>query len=163
MLVHAQRQRGIALVVSLLFLLMVTLISIAAARNSSFGLRMAGNMQDAYDSFQAAEAGVYAVLGLAGTGNEPFRGVDVASPFTGIATGDHPLRNLRDGAASVDAAVFVVATARTCPRPPGEGGGSSVGLLDCDYYRITAEHDVENKARSRMELGVVKTVIGSQG
>ena len=161
--VFVQKQRGVALVVSLLFLLMVTLISIAAARNSAFGLRMAGNMQDAYDSFQAAEAGIYAVLGLAGTGNEPLRRADVAAPFAGIAADDHPLRNLRDGAASVDTAVFVVATERSCPRPPDEGGGSSVGLLDCDFYRITAEHDVENKARSRMELGVVKTVIGSSG
>lgn len=163
MVLCRQRQRGIALVVSLLFLLMVTLISIAAARNSSFGLRMAGNMQDAYDSFQAAEAGVYAVLGLAGTGNEPFRRVDVATPFAGISAADHPLQHLRDGAVSVNVAVFLMATDRTCPRPPDERDGSSVGLLDCDYYRITAEHDVENKARSRMELGVVKTVIGSQG
>ncbi|MEQ9463361.1 MAG: hypothetical protein RJQ10_06845, partial [Haliea sp.] len=113
--------------------------------------------------FQATEAGIYAALGLAGTGNDPFRRVDVPLPFAGIGDDDHPLRNLRDGAASVDVDVTLVAIDRTCPRPPAEGGGNSVGLLDCDYYRIRAEHDVENKARSRMELGVVKTVIGSQG
>ncbi|HCD56765.1 MAG TPA: pilus assembly protein PilX, partial [Halieaceae bacterium] len=50
-------ERGVALAVSLLFLLVVTIVSITAATNSSVGLRMAGNLQDNYESFQAAEAG----------------------------------------------------------------------------------------------------------
>jgi hypothetical protein len=38
---------------------------------------------------------------------------------------------------------------------------SSVGLFDCDYYRIAAEHEVPKEARTKVELGVVKTIIGS--
>ena len=57
-------QRGVALAVSLLFLLVVTIVSITAATNSSMGLRMAGNLQDNFESFQAAEAGVYGADGI---------------------------------------------------------------------------------------------------
>ena len=60
-------ERGVALVVALLFLLVVTIISVVAANNSSLGLKMAANMQDSYTSFQAAEAGAVAVLALADT------------------------------------------------------------------------------------------------
>ncbi|MEQ9394772.1 PilX N-terminal domain-containing pilus assembly protein [Haliea sp.] len=157
-------QRGVALVVSLLFLLVVTIVSITAATNSSLGLRMAGNLQDNYESFQAAEAGIYGALALAGTAEDPFLRVDDATPFAGLnATTTHPLRSLRDGVGAVDVRVTVVALSRDCPRPPGEEGGSSIGIFDCDFYRVRSEHDVAGKARSRIELGVVKTVVGEAG
>lgn len=157
-------QAGVALVVALLFLLVVTIVSITAATNSSLGLRMAGNLQDNYESFQAAEAGVYGALALAGTGEDPFLRIDDDAPFAGLNTEtEHPLRVLRDGVGSVDVRVRVVALARDCPRPPTEGGGSSVGVFDCDYYRVASEHSVVGKARSRVELGVVKTVVGEDG
>ena len=39
--------------------------------------------------------------------------------------------------------------------------GPGVGLFDCDYYSITSEHEVPREARTKVELGVVKTIIGS--
>ena len=50
----------------LLFLLVVTIIAVTAANNSTLGLKMSASMQDSYRSFQSAEAGLDAVLGLAG-------------------------------------------------------------------------------------------------
>ena len=155
-------QRGVALVTALLFLLVVTVIAVTAANNSSLGLKMSASMQDAYRSFHAAEAGVYAALGLAGGSQDPFRREDVVlEPFADV--GIHPLRNLADDpdAAPIDVDVFLVAIQRPCPRPPNNRGGSSVGVVDCDYYRVESEHDVPGRARTRVELGVVKTVIGS--
>jgi hypothetical protein len=153
------RQQGVALVVALLFLLVVTVISVIAASNSAIGLKMSGNLQDAYSSFQSAEAGVMAVMSLAGTANDPFNGLDTPDPFaTFDPDTNHPLRGLNDGAQSVDARVFLTTPATTCPR---NAVGSSVGLFDCDYYRVAAEHDVPKKARTKVELGVVKTIIGS--
>jgi len=157
-------ERGIALATSLLFLLVVTVISVVAANNSTMGLKMSANMQDAYRSFQAAEAGVYAVLGLAGTAEDPFVRQDVvAEPFADMEE-NHPLRNLADDPddVPVDVDVFMVAIDRTCPRAPVGAGGTSVGILDCDYYRVESEHDDPGSARTRVELGVVKTVIGSR-
>ena len=151
------RQKGVALVVALLFLLVVTVISVIAASNSTIGLKMSANMQDAYASFQSAEAGIFAVLSLAGTANDPFDGDDTSAPFAAFSSGTHPLRGLADGASSVDADVFLTTAATACPR---NAVGSSVGLFDCDYYRITAEHEVPKEARTKVELGVVKTIIG---
>jgi len=152
------RQRGVALVVALLFLLVVTVISVIAASNSSMGLKMSANLQDSLSSFQSAEAGIIAVLSLAGTDNDPFDGNDTAEPFAAFSESDHPLRNLNDGADSVDADVFLTTAATTCPRSEA---GSSVNQFSCEHYRITAEHEVSRQARTRVELGVVNTIIGS--
>ena len=152
-------QRGVALVVALLFLLVVTIISVIAASNSTLGLKMSANLQDSYSSFQSAEAGIIAVLSLAGTANDPFDGGDTPDPFAAFDPNtDHPLRDLRDGPGSVDAEVFLTTAGTACPR---SAAAFSVGLLDCDYYRITSEHEVPREARTRVELGVAKTIIGS--
>jgi len=88
-------QRGVALVVALLFLLVVTVISVIAASNSTIGLKMSANLQDSYASFQSAEAGIIAVLSLAGTANDPFDGDDTPDPFAAFDPAvDHPLRGL---------------------------------------------------------------------
>jgi type IV pilus assembly protein PilX len=159
----SQQQNGVALVVSLLFLLVVTIISITAATNSSQGLKMASNMQDSYNSFQSAEAGIFAALSLVASANDPFARQSVVDPFDGMSSSENPLRDLRDGAGSVTTRVFLEATGGPCPRPPGESGGSSIGTFDCDYYRIESEHDVAGRARTKVELGIVKTVIGVDG
>ena len=151
-------QRGVALVVALLFLLVVTIISVVAASNSALGLKMAANMQDSYASFQSAEAGVIGVLALAETDQDPFTGGDVPAPFAGFDAAEHPLRNVFGGPASVDAEVFLTNSRMACPRG---GEASSVGLFECDYYRVSSQHAVPRKARTSVQLGVVKTTIGS--
>ncbi|MEM6581880.1 MAG: pilus assembly PilX N-terminal domain-containing protein [Pseudomonadota bacterium] len=158
---NLSQQRGVALVTALLFLLVVTVIAVTAANNSALGLKMSASMQDAYRSFQSAESGIYAALGLAGSPQDPFmRQPIVTEPFQGVAT--HPLRNQATDPndVPVDVDVVLIAIQRECPRPPTERGGSSAGTFDCDFYRITSEHDEPGQARSRVELGVVKTVIG---
>ncbi|MEM8560630.1 MAG: pilus assembly PilX N-terminal domain-containing protein [Pseudomonadota bacterium] len=159
--INRSPQRGVALVTALLFLLVVTVIAVTAANNSALGLKMSASMQDAYGSFQSAESGIYAALGLAGSPQDPFRRQPVVNdPFQGMGT--HPFRNQAADPNDVPVAVDVVliSAQRTCPRPPSERGGSSAGVFACDFYRVTSEHDEPGRARSRVELGVVKTVIG---
>lgn len=156
------RQSGVALATGLLFLLVVTVIAVTAANNSALGLKMSASMQDSYRSFQSAEAGLYAALGLAGTAQDPFRRQNlVAEPFQGVT--NHPFRNQAadPNDVPVDVDVYLIATERACPRPPTSRGGSSVSVFDCDYYRIQSEHSESGRARTQIELGVVKTVIGS--
>ncbi len=158
---YRKQHTGVALVVSLLFLLVITVISLIAASNSSMGLKMSANMADASASFQSAEAGVIAVLAMAKTAaNDPFKGEDNDAPFDNFATesDDHPLSNLNDGAGSVDVKVIMTNAATACPRSPA---GTSVGVIDCDYYRIESEHDVPRKARTQVTLGAVKEIISS--
>lgn len=50
------RQQGIALIVALIFLAVLTILGVTIARNSSMEERMAGNTRDRDLAFQAAEA-----------------------------------------------------------------------------------------------------------
>lgn len=61
---HAQR--GAALVVGMLLLLVLTLLAISGMNTASLELAMAGNMQYHENAFQAAEAGVEQALVLGG-------------------------------------------------------------------------------------------------
>lgn len=167
---RSTRQSGVVLVTGLLFLLVVTIIAVTAANNSTLGLKMSASMQDSYRSFQSAEAGLYAALGLAGTDHDPFQRQDIiAEPFlelTDLEGGmNHPFRNQAadPNDVPVDVNVLLIATERDCPRPPAASGGSSVPVFDCDYYRIESEHAELGRARTRVQLGVVKTVIGRSG
>jgi type IV pilus assembly protein PilX len=158
---YRQRHTGVALVVSLLFLLVVTVISLIAASNSSIGLKMSTNMADASESFQSAEAGVIAVLAMArDAANDPFQGKDSANPFANFdpETTTHPLSNLNDGANNTKVTLSITNAGAACPRSVT---GSSVGLFNCDYYRIESKHEVERKARTKVTLGAVKTLVGS--
>lgn len=148
-------QGGVALAISLILLTVLTLISIYAASTGGLELRMARNMQDSVDSFHAAEAGVAAVLGLVNTGSDPFDGDDDTDPLGGVSP--NPLDQLNDGAASVDTNVLSVLRDAACPRTRK---GFSVDLVVCDYYRVESSHTTP-EARSKVDQGVAKSVIGS--
>ena len=155
-------QRGIALVVSLLFLLVVTIISVTAARNSTISLKMASNMQDQSNSLQSSEAGLFGTLALATTADSPFPAAaittDSVNPFP---AGVNPLNNLNEQG-SVTAGVRRTAVEQECPRPRAGRGGFSAGVesrFACDFYRIDSEHDVTRRARTKASLGVVKMVL----
>jgi len=158
---NRKQHTGVALVVSLLFLLVVTVISLIAASNSSMSLKMSANLADASESFQSAEAGVIAVLAMAKDSvTDPFKGEDNDTPFASFdPNGDsHPLSNINDGAGSVNVKVIMTNAATACPR---SSAGTSVGVIDCDYYRVESEHEVAKKARTQITLGAVKEIIGS--
>lgn len=58
--IHAQRQRGVALIVALVLLLVATLIGLAASRGTMLQEKMSGNTFDRSLSFQRAESGLRA-------------------------------------------------------------------------------------------------------
>ena len=100
--IHATyRQRGVALATALILLAVITVLSIFGAATGALDLRVSGNMQAAFDSFEQAEAGVAAVVTLSATGPDPFTGVDDLDPMTGVS--GSPLGNLNDGSAPVRA------------------------------------------------------------
>ena len=69
----------------LLFLLVVTIIAVTAANNSTLGLKMSASMQDSYRSFQSAEAGHLCRAGACGHALDPFRRQDdTADPLQGL-------------------------------------------------------------------------------
>lgn len=70
-----QRQQGVALVMSMAFLLILTLIGITAMNTSALEERMTGNMVDKNYALQAAEsallAGEFMIIGLGGVPSWP--------------------------------------------------------------------------------------------
>ncbi|MFK7975907.1 MAG: PilX N-terminal domain-containing pilus assembly protein [Halioglobus sp.] len=152
-----QSQRGVALVVSLIFLLIITVISVIAATNSKLGLSMASNLQDGYDSFQAAEAGVMAAIATTGTADNKFTGVDeLEDVFDEFADDEGPLGHLNDGNSNVTVDVILTKFSDVCPRMED---GSSVELFDCEYYRVDGMHDVAKKATTEVSQGVIRTTV----
>ena len=60
------RQRGAALVIGLLLLMILSTLAISGMSTSTLEMRIAGNAQDAQDAFQAAETGVDRALNAPG-------------------------------------------------------------------------------------------------
>lgn len=60
-----RRQRGVTLVVGLIFLLVMSLLAVSAIRFSSVNLRIAGNVQVQAEAMAAAEQAIEQVLGSA--------------------------------------------------------------------------------------------------
>lgn len=154
MAVRVEPQQGVALAATLILLTAITLISLYAASSGALGLHMAKNMQDSFDAFQSAEAGVAAVVSLARVGANPFDGDDDGEP---LADDAELLDQLNDGAASVSASVRLKLRAAVCPRAEI---ASSTDLIACDHYRVEAEQQ-SNDARATVAQGVVKSVIGN--
>ena len=148
------RQSGVALVTGLLFLLVVTIIAITAANNSTLGLKMSASMQDSYRSFQSAEAGIDAVLGLGVTPLNPFeKRIDTADPLQGLTdfegSMNHPFRNQAADPSTVpiDVDVGFRRTGRCRLADYSD-------LFNCNYYRIKSEHVEPGRARTQIQLGV---------
>lgn len=57
-LINSTSQRGAALITGLIFLVVLTLISLSAIKSTSLEERMAGNARDQDIAFEAAEAGI---------------------------------------------------------------------------------------------------------
>jgi len=165
------RQEGMTLVMALLFLLILTMLSIFAASNSSLELKMAGNMQDSYSSFQSAEAGAIATMALSGTTIDPF--VSLSANATDFIDGnhsyledpfinwvdsaeDHPLNGVSGTPAALEVSLRLTTKASICPRAIA---GYSTDLLNCDYYDIASKHSEAHKASTEVHLGVVKAFI----
>ncbi|MEX0731360.1 MAG: PilX N-terminal domain-containing pilus assembly protein [Aquisalimonadaceae bacterium] len=153
-------QRGVALVLSLVILLVLTLISVTAMRGSILEERMAGGLQDHNRAFQAAEAalrdaerylqsatldpfdnnnGLYAL----NAANRPAWATPVSAAATdgGVIT----YANSRPGAGSQAPAIPGVAAQpqyliEVFPPVPSPGGSLEAGvpLDDLEQYRVTA-------------------------
>jgi len=65
---HAPRQRGIVLVVGLVFLLVLTIIGVTALRTTALEERMAGNLQQQTIAFQDAESRVAELINTLNAG-----------------------------------------------------------------------------------------------
>ncbi|MDZ7781684.1 MAG: pilus assembly PilX N-terminal domain-containing protein [Halioglobus sp.] len=158
------KQQGVALVVALLFLVIVTLLAVTAARDSSFSLKMSGNMQDRYAAINAADEAAFAagrddpylndpvLTSIAGPTDPPI------DPFAGVT--DDPLDNVADPDA-IEVTMRSLNCNRVCPPSSGAAEDTfSSGINDpaapsCDRYHLDAQYDRPQRARTRVSVGFV--------
>lgn len=144
---HAStHQRGAALIVSLVFLLIMTVLGVTAIRNTTLEERMAGNLRDSNLAFQAAEAALREGEELLTQATiPPFNGTDGLlqmqehagqTPFwNGYAWG----ANSREAAAVNGVAARPRYVIEELPALPAEGDSARFGALaDVGFYRVTA-------------------------
>ncbi len=144
-----RREKGVVMLVSLLLLIILSVIGMQGMSNGIFNLRMAGNIQNLYDSFQMADAGIAATMADGGH----FDGTDKADIFAGGDPG-----STKDFiVAEVDVERLLPEIEVDCPRAPG---ASSVSFLGCERYLVDSEHeDAVTGARTRVFQGVVREII----
>lgn len=158
-----QRQRGVALSITLILLIVFTLLGVFALSTSVLELRMAGNVQQSMDSFQSAEAGVAAVLRTANSepdpAKNPFNGQKVgdvnATPLAGVTA--NPLAGLSPGMV-VNSRTVLTEVQAPCPRVEAESA-SAADTVVCDYYRIESTAETAAQARSRVAQGAAREVL----
>jgi type IV pilus assembly protein PilX len=141
-------ERGAALIVALMMLLVMTVLGVSAARSTNLQERMAGNLRDSNLAFQSAERALR-------EGETLLRGATLP-PFTGA----NGLLTMQDGAGQASfwaddawwvangrAADGMAHVARDplfvieeLPALPEGGGSERFGALpDVGFYRITAQ------------------------
>jgi len=140
---HA-RQRGAALIVGLLLLVIITLLAVTGMTTANTELIMAGNEQVRLNSFRAAEAGVdNAIMFVEDVGTTPLKCVkSEVKPMYATATDRY-----------ANAAMYV-----------GSGGlipGWGVNSGEAFFYAIRTSGASARGARTEISQGVVKILPSS--
>ena len=140
-----QRQTGVALITGLIFMVVLTLIAMAAMRTTMLEERMSGNAQDRDSAFQAAEAALRAgEQVLTGATLPPFASGTAYTPK--IAQGTLPSYWVTHPWSTQSVAAWQPAGTFAAPRyvieevgTQAAGGGLGIGAVaSSGVYRITA-------------------------
>lgn len=151
------RQRGSALFIALIVITLLLLLGASTLSGSMVELRLSGVTKRNMDGFQKSEAGVNAVMSLANTSNEPFKGVDNTDPFNNFDATNHPLRDIQGGTVGVQA--NLVQDISACSR---KINASSTNKVSCEYYEIESTHSENNTGINTTVIqGVRKEVISN--
>ena len=139
-----KKQKGAVLLVSVLLLLVLTIIGIEGMSTSVMGLRMAGNVQGLYDSFQLAEAGRAKAI------------ADTDFDADGDQSYEYTFGD-SDSKVMVNVARLLPDVERNCPR---KSAASSASLVSCEYYTVESEHDAPvSGARTKVFEGVTREIL----
>lgn len=140
-------QRGVALVIALILLIVVTLVGLAGIRGTTMQEKMAGNFYDRELAFQSAEAGLREAESLIGSGANPVDrdcstgavGCESAPGFSGswheVNGGDYTSRYFIERLGeSVDSA----ATSAFGATANDSMHGGSAGTVTRQRFRVTS-------------------------
>lgn len=159
----AARQRGVALIVALVLLIIITLIGLASIRGTTMQEKMAGNLNDRNIALQNAEAAIRVATARLATTTadvwrdcslasvtcdaDPSTAADAANAWRTVATGSSATQYTA-GATAAGQPQYVVENMGLWPDPNSNtganlsGGAGQYGAqgtsTTVNYYRITA-------------------------
>lgn len=139
-------QRGAALIVALIFLLVLTLLGVGAMRSTNLQERMAGNLRDSNLAFQAAESALRDGEQLLQQATIPVFGGTGGLLQRQDAAGEAAFWKTYDWAGNSRTAPAVAGVAAApqyvieeLPPVPQTGGSVRFGALpEVSFYRVTA-------------------------
>jgi len=165
---QAGRQKGVALIISLILLVIMTLLGLAGIRGITQQERMANHSLDRSLAFQATEAALRNAEGLVETNKPspaPGAGCNLASGLMSCSTPvttDPPrwlddsfaswtaLASVGTGSLAVTPEYFVEFLGSDFECQPGD-----TSRMDCKRYRITARSNDGTSARSSVMLQTI--------
>lgn len=150
-----RRQQGAALVVSLIFLFVMTIIGIMGMQVTSLEEKMAGNMRERNLAFQAAESAARAGEKYLSSAGLPafncavglYKADDVncdgtketARVWEAVNWSTTAVVSYADGAKLANVSAFPAYIVEELPAVPETGGSLEAGVpKDVNYYRVTA-------------------------
>ncbi|MFC1665480.1 PilX N-terminal domain-containing pilus assembly protein [Pseudomonadota bacterium] len=139
-----QSQRGAALAVSLVFLLVLTIIGINSLGTTSLEERMSGNLQEQNRAFQAAESGVVRVISIA-----EVSGTNLNTSQDG--TDETAINDLHDANSRTTTSTKFLQTTtpgRTTDTAHGQGTASF------NHFDIESDGETNTKARVTINQGI---------
>lgn len=143
------RQSGAALIVSLIFLLLMTLLSTSTMRSATMQERMAGNTRDYHLGFQGAEAALREAENYLRTTAVLPEFDDVGAHYV-VNSPNRPVWDqypTSPGSGSISYSVDIPGTAQrpqyylerlTTARPPGTETETGTSVDEIFYFRVTA-------------------------
>jgi hypothetical protein len=154
-----KRERGVALIIGLLLLLVLTIMGIAAMRSTGLQERMSANNQQQMITFQGAEAGIRQVMesaNVAPTTAAQVQTVDVIKKA--VDNGKNPAPNvLATTAQNPDTGngTTNVATIEFKCNVPLEGNSLGLGTLSANYFLINSSSTQNNTNSSSVHQQTV--------
>jgi Tfp pilus assembly protein PilX len=151
----AQQQRGAILVISLIFLVAITLLTVSSMRSSKIGLHMAQNEESRIAAVQAAQALADAIV--ANPASTPVIGT---TGFTACTAGqyncnrnDLPVNNeVLANAVTANHIKARVERTGTIFRPPPRVVESSIDKFSSASFRVTTEYDRVDEGLGRQQI-----------
>jgi Tfp pilus assembly protein PilX len=148
-------QRGVILVIALIFLVAITLITVSSMRSSKLGLRMAQNEESRIAAVQAAQALADAIV--ANPASTPVVGTTGFTACTpgqyGCNRNDLPVNNelLSNDVTASHISARVERTG-TVFRPPPRVVESSIDKFTSASFRVTTEYDRVDEGLGRQQI-----------
>ncbi|MEL7937322.1 pilus assembly PilX family protein [Pseudomonas delhiensis] len=151
--ISLEAERGAGLIVALVFLAVLTIAGITAARLTSMEERMASNIQFRGITHQNAHSEIRAQMALYNSGIVGRKALqDAENRPADAITGFPDRRQTQTLTAALPNASITTDTIRFMNR--GVCEGASIGKFECSAYEINSKSQLENGASSNQTQGI---------